>query len=118
MATKRKLRVTEQETLASLKNDSTLYKVFAVDENGEPVEQELRSFEELPAGELIEYEVTRYDHAEYGTSFTLKPPKQNLGKRTAALERSLAELTTRVEALESGVGGAAAAEPDEDDVPF
>lgn len=104
---KRKLRVTQQEVLSNLKSGATLYKVFAVDEDGSPVEQELRSFQELPEGELVEYEISRYDSQDYGTSWTLKRAPQQTGKRVAELERRVADLESRLEQIEEQTAPAA-----------
>lgn len=75
----------------------TLYKVEALTEEGAPIEQELRSFDDLPAG-LDTYEVEPYDAGpKHGMTFTLKPQKgKSLGKKVD-------ELRERVDTLEKQV---------------
>lgn len=97
---KRKLVATSCTPLATLRSGATLYEVFAVDEEGEPVQEELRSFQELDLGELVEYEVTRYDDPERGTSFTLKRQPKNTARRVDELEKRVDELEKRLAALE------------------
>lgn len=95
---KRVLIVTGQKPMAKVKTgsggDSTLYEVYATDENGETIEEPLRTFAELEEGVPIEYDITRYNHPQYGTSYTLTPPKRNSFKRLRALEEQM-ELIVR-----------------------
>jgi len=114
---RRKLRVTNYEQIGKTQKDAPIYKVFAVKEDGSPVEDELRAFQELPVGEVIEYALKRYDHPQYGVSFTLYPPKEKLGTRVTKLEQKIEELESRLAALESGSGAPAPGAPD-DDIPF
>ena len=101
---RRRLRVTKLEKVGEVKNGKNagnpIYAVSAVKEDGSPVEQELRSFAELPIGEVVEYALSRYEHEKYGVTFTLYPPKESRGKLT---ER-VTELEKRVATLESRLG--------------
>lgn len=96
---KKNLTVTSCKVLTSFKNakgdDATLYEVEAVGEDGRKVDEKLRSFVELKLDELIEYEVSRYDHEKYGLSYTLKPPSKKSG-----LAASVDALRERVDKLE------------------
>lgn len=126
--TKRKLTVTsctQKATGTSQKGNAwTLYDVAALDESGEPIEAALKSFEECPLGELLEYEVERQDSTKYGVSFLIKRVKERLGPRVEALEKGLADALARIERLESGSYGAMSAPApgprpgDEEDIPF
>lgn len=110
---RRKLRVTNYEKIGTTKKGAPIYKVFAVKEDGSPVEDELRAFQELPVGEIIEYALKLYDHPEYGKSFTLYPPQDKLGTRVTKLETRVEELEERVAALASGASSGS-----DDDIPF
>jgi type II secretory pathway component PulF len=107
---KRKLTVTAQKELATFKNDkdepTTIYEVKAVTEAGEAVSVKLRTFQsELPQGELIEYDVTPYDHPEHGRSYTIKIPGKGRAskKDIAELKTQLSDIAGRVSALEDAV---------------
>lgn len=84
----------------------TLYEVGARDEAGEPVDEQLKAFDPLPIGELIEYEIERNVHQTYGTSYTLKLPPHLRPKRapTAGVGEQIAGLLQRIERLEGDVG--------------
>lgn len=104
---KEKLRVTETTIISSwIKNgvETTLWDVKACHEDGTAVDLTLRSFAELPIGDLIEYELRRYEHPEHGTSWTMKRLSGGLGKKVAELEEKLADLTARLEKLEDRLG--------------
>jgi hypothetical protein len=107
----RKLRVTDYKKIGQTQKGAPIYKVTAVHEDGSPVEKdgepiELRAFQELPVGEVVEYGMKKYVHERYGDSYTLYPPKEKLGRRVDALESQIAELQQRVADLETGnVGG-------------
>lgn len=117
----------------------TIYDVAALDENGEPVDQPLRSFDELPIdGELHEFEVTPYD-GKNGRTYTLKrtdQPKSSgarLGPKVdalreqveaqaeqiGALNRRVADLEGRLQAAPSGGLMSRTSAPEaEEDIPF
>lgn len=102
-----KLRVLTQASITSWRQGSgetTLYRVDARDEEGRKPDIELRTFSELPTGELIEYQITRYEHPEHGVSWTIKRPGLGSTKRIEALEGSLADLARRMSALEERFG--------------
>ncbi len=90
---KRVLIVTGQKPIAQVPQksggSSTLYEVYATDEHGETIEEPLRTFAELEEGLAIEYDVTRYNHPQYGTSYTLTPPKRNSLKRLREVEEQV-----------------------------
>lgn len=75
-----------------------MYEVEAIDESGKRIDQAaggapIRAFQELPIGELVEYEVQPKQTDRHGMTYTLKPPREPLWKRVQALE-------DRVDALE------------------
>lgn len=74
-----------------------IYEIEAVDESGGPIEgKKLRSFEQLPIGELRPYNVSVYDHETHGTVYTLRPVKAG-----SALGPKVDDLRSRIEQLES-----------------
>lgn len=77
-----------------------MYEVYAVTEEGEPVQEDLRSFQELDLNKLVEYEITPYHDPERGTSYTLKRQPKNTARRVDALEERVDELERRLKALE------------------
>ncbi len=95
---KRVLIVTGQKPIAQIGQksggSSTLYEVYATDEHGNTIEEPLRTFAELEEGVAIEYEISRYNHPQYGTTYTLNPPKRNSFKRLRELEETV-ELIVR-----------------------
>ena len=136
----RKLTVTSIKAIKTFTNkngnESTIYEVFAVGEDGDPIDKTLRSFDALPEGELIEVEVSRYEHEKYGESFTLKPvggskgspsPGARLGPKVdelrdkfEQLREDVADIRRRIDRLESGAsatGANSAGEP-VPDIPF
>lgn len=98
------LTATKQRVIATFPNrqgrEQTLYEIEAVNENGEPIVEPLRSFTELPLGKAVEYDVERYEHQRHGVSWTLKKPRENLGRRVAELEGRVQDLADRLSALE------------------
>jgi hypothetical protein len=141
----RRLQVVGCEVRYQGSNDKgpyTIYEIAALDENGEPVEQDLRSFDEFPVdGELHEFEVTPYNHPKHGRSYTLKLPGQGGSKSPGArlgpkvdalredlerqqqqigeLNRRLAELEGRLNAAPTGgLMSRTTPTPDEEDIPF
>lgn len=107
------------------KGEWHLYEVAATTPDGEPVDQELRSFEQLAiTGEPAEFEVTPYDK-DGKRSYTLsKPgsnPGQRLGPKVDELREKVEELASRlgqaeerIAQLQSGESAPAA----EEDIPF
>lgn len=96
----RKLIVTGQTLLATLKSGSALYECFATDEHGKPVEQPFRSFVEIEPGKVADYEVRPYDDKERGIrTFTLIPKERE--SRTARLVKQVQALEERVNDLEN-----------------
>lgn len=53
--------------------DWTLYEVTAVDTNGAPIEEKLKSFDRLDG--TVEVEVEKTEHEKYGVSYMLKLPR-------------------------------------------
>lgn len=135
------------DKLSSFKNrnnvDTTIYAVKATREDGGMVEEELRAFEELQTGVAQDFRIERYEHEQYGVSYTLYPVKKEnksssgarLGPKVDALREEVEQLrtevtalTTRLEALErqSGPPSDFTTEPpaptpppqDDDDIPF
>lgn len=121
----RKLTATSCEVLTTgtsktSGNPWTMYEVFAVDEAGTPVEAKLRSFDELPLNELIEYGVTMRQDQRHGTSYTLELPKNRRPKKdtskgykaqidalklqVGSLERTVENLYAHVAALQAAAG--------------
>lgn len=132
---KRKLTITGHEEIASWKdkddNDVIIYKVQAVDEHGEKVNAPLRTFHaDLPFGELIEFDVSPYDHEKYGLTYTLKLPSKGRAskKDVTDLKQQVSDLAGRVGALEQEVARLKPETPEQkrasekfgsdDDIPF
>lgn len=106
---KKKMCVTYQKVLATWPNrkgtsETNLYEVTAVDENGEPVTEKLRSFAELELNVLIEYEVEPYEHPQHGKSWTVKKPRSNTTQRVGVLEKQLEDALDRLSAVEAQLG--------------
>lgn len=98
----RKLIVTGQKLLATLKSGSSLYECFATDEHGKPVDLPLRSFVEIEPGKVEDYEVRPYDDKERGIrTFTLIPKERE--SRTAKLVKEVKLLEERLNDLENGL---------------
>jgi len=79
----------------------TIYEIEAAKPDGTPVEQRLRSFEELPVGEEIDLSVVKYQDESAGISYTLS---RRGGSGNAAkikkLEQVVQDLTARLEVVE------------------
>jgi ribosomal protein S13 len=107
---KRKLNVINQKIIKSWDSgkgdgkETHLWKVEAVDENGMPIEEELRSFAELELNILIEYEVETYESARHGVSYTVKKPRANTTARVGELERQLQSALERLAVVEERLG--------------
>lgn len=85
--------------------DWTLYEVAVLDEAGEPVEAEFKAFDNLPIGQLIEYQVEKREHEKYGVSYSLKLPPGMAAGRKPNITGDIAELRQRIARLESQVSG-------------
>jgi hypothetical protein len=84
-------------------DDYTIYEITAQNGNGETIGVPLRSFSQLPIGQVIEVTVKPFPSEKYGMSYTLSPKRGAGGPLAAAvndLAQAIAALTTRVEALE------------------
>lgn len=107
----RKLKVTK---LTIIKEGTTqkdgktfnwkLQEVEATKEDGSPIEGKLKTFAELPLNELIEVEVEKQDHPDYGISFMLKKKSNNISRD------ELVELVKRIDDIEEAIK---ALEPDD-----
>lgn len=93
-------------------SDYVIYEVQAVGEDGQEIDQTLRTFHNLGEkgliNKLVEYDVEQYDHEKYGTSYTITPPKSgggSLGPKVDELRDQLNDLEARVAALEAGGNG-------------
>lgn len=93
---KRKLVVTGQKPITKMKlrngGEATIYEVFAKTDEGEYVEEALRSFDELDVGQLMEYDIEPYNHPQHGMSYTLQPPKKEFARRVREMEEQMAAL--------------------------
>lgn len=114
---KRRIIVREQKEIhkgTRHGRDYVIYQVIATTEGGVPIEENLRSFQQLPKNQLIEVEIEKFDSPQWGVSYTLSTKKSGgeaVGKRIGEMERQLAELTKRVVALEGGRTQTAPAAP-------
>lgn len=114
MAGTRRIVVKEQKEIhkgtGNGGRDYVIYQVIATTEQGVPIEQNLRSFQQLPKNQLIEVSIEKFESAKFGVSYTVSTQKSGgaaVGKRIEALERQVADLTKRLAALESGRSSAA-----------
>lgn len=106
---KKKMCVTHQKVIATWPNkkgtsETHLYEVTAVDENGEPITEKLRSFSELELNILIEYDLEPYSHPQHGESWTVKKPRSNTTQRVGHLEQELHDVKDRLSAVEAKLG--------------
>lgn len=103
-----KLTVTSKEVAhqgtSKKGNPFTIWEVFAVDEAGQPVEHKLRTFEDLPEGELLSVKAEEYVDDRRGTTYTLstgRPRNTNPSRGSeGGLAQSVDELRARVDLLE------------------
>jgi hypothetical protein len=95
-----RLRITSCSSVYSGVNtrgdDYTIYEVQAAKETGEVVDQKLRSFEELPVGEILDLTVTPFKSEKHGLSYTLA--RKN--KPGGGSSRKIEELTAFVGAID------------------
>jgi len=108
------LTVTGQRVIATFdkrqgSGRTTLYEVNAVDQHGQPVEEALRAFTELPIGKAMEFEVSRYDHPRHGISWTVQKPRENTAQRVADLEDRVKDIEDRLGAVERRGNGSPSA---------
>jgi hypothetical protein len=84
----------------------TIYEVTAVNEDGAPIEEKLKTFDKLEGN--VEVEVERQEDPKWGVSFMLKLPSGAPGSAPppagARLGPHVDELRDRVERLEAAVG--------------
>jgi hypothetical protein len=102
---RRRMTVTSLEAVKSGTSDKgkdwTLYDVGALDEAGDPIDAKLKTFDgTLPIGDLVELDVTKQTHEQYGDSYLLERPGSGRG---GGLKGSVDDLRERVERLESQV---------------
>lgn len=94
-------------------SEYTIRQVVATTEQGIPIEQNLRTFEEnLPKNQPIEVEIEVYNSEQYGTSYTVKRAgagRKGLGKKVDALEGEVNQLKVRLAKLEERIKAAAPA---------
>jgi hypothetical protein len=90
----------------------TLYEVAVVGEDGEPITEDFKSFENLPIGELVAYEVERKDDAKYGTSYLLRLPKGAPRPSKPDLQSEIEQLRQRITRLESRLAALTSDSPD------
>ena len=86
-------------------NEYTIWQVIATKPSGETIDLNLRSFEELPTGEVLDVEVTPFHHPQFGTSYTLKRKgghKSKTAHRIEELEKRVAVLEARLGITENG----------------
>lgn len=82
-----------------------IWQVIATTPEGRSIDFNLRTFEELPKGEVIEVTVEKFVSEQYGDSYTIK----QVGRRSSKDE--IKELRGRVEALERAVYAQSQAPP-------
>lgn len=110
---KRKLTVTGQKIVTSWDSgkgdgkETHLWKVEAVDEKGQPVTEELRSFAELELNLPQVYEIEPYDSEKHGRTYTVKKPRSNTTKRVGELEGQMQGVLERLMVVEERLGLAA-----------
>lgn len=73
----------------------TMWQLIATKPDGTPIEQNLRSFEDMPRGEVLEVAVTPFVSQQWGTSYTVAR------KDKSELHKKVEELTARIARLES-----------------
>lgn len=107
---KRKITVISQTIISTWDSgkgsgkESHLWRVEAVDEQGNPVTEELRSFSELELNIPTEYEIEPYDSEKHGRTYTVKKPRSNTSKRVNELEDQLRGALERIAVIEERIG--------------
>lgn len=100
-----RLRITSCTQVYVAKNsrgdEYSIYEIEAVKGDGTPVKEKLRSFDNLPL-EVLDLTVVPYRSQKHGLSYTLsRRNRPNNTKRITELEELVADLVTRVAALEA-----------------
>lgn len=75
-----------------------MWQLIATLPDGTAIEQNLRSFEDMPRGEVLEVSVTPFVSEQWGTSYTVAR------KNKSKLHGDLEELATRVKRIEDFLG--------------
>lgn len=75
-----------------------MYQVIATKPDGIPIEQNLRTFDELPLNEVLDVTVTPFTSEQWGTSYTLKLKGQT------KQQKEMVELRRRIERIEKQLG--------------
>lgn len=93
----------------------TLYQVIATKPSGEPINLNLRAFEDLPKNVVIEVDAELYRSQRYGDSYTLQRKGAGGGDGGGDRMSSLEERVKRIEDFLSGRGefGGSAAQPEQ-----
>jgi hypothetical protein len=91
-------RAIHQGRNGSTGEEYTLYQIVATRPNGQMIDLNLRSFEDLARDEVLPVEVTPFVSEQYGTSYTLK------AKAKSKARQELEQLASRVERLERHLG--------------
>lgn len=79
-------------------SDYTMWQIIATKPDGTPIDQNLRSFEDLPRGEVLEVSVTPFVSQQWGTSYTIAR------KDKSKLHSDVDELKQRIERIEAHLG--------------
>jgi hypothetical protein len=88
--------------------DWTLYEITATAVDGTPIDEKLKSFEQL-AGDNVEVEIERQEHEKYGVSYMLKragskSPGARLGPKVDEIRDRVEELERKVDYLLGEMG--------------
>jgi hypothetical protein len=74
-------------------DEFVLWQVIATKPDGTPIPQNLRCFEELPRGEVLEVSVTPFVSEQWGTSYTIaRKDKSRLHTEVHTLEERVARI--------------------------
>lgn len=108
--------VTEQKVIHEGTNRNggkyTIRQLIATNRNGQLIDLNLRSFDELPLKQLITVEVEKFKSDRFGDSYTVtlegKKKGAGLGKKVNDLEARVKTLESQLAALARQVNGGAA----------
>lgn len=89
----------------------TLWQVRATKPDGIPIEQNLRSFEELALDVPLKVSVERFESDQFGVSYTVKSIKPKLSERVEMLEDTTKRLESELDALKAKVANLTAPPP-------
>lgn len=79
----------------------TMWQLIATKPDGTPIEQNLRAFEDMPRGEVLEVSVTPFVSQQWGTSYTVaRKDKSELHKKVEELEARIARLESMLNVTE------------------